>query len=403
MTKYFLSIAVYMIIASCNSNRSKQSGTKSEEVKKHSTDNLFAWQLKTNDKKKAWENYSYSVERWWGAFPENLPQTNDMYKDYPWAIGPITKYGGNPVLSPTPGAWDQGRFDGGVHNGSIIVKDGMFYYIYRGERPIDVKLNSDIDYICDIGLATSKDGINFTKDTINSPFFRKGEDAKYSYEDVNVVKNGDTYYLFCNQWFWPNTEDHKQNGTFLATSRDLMHWEKKGIVFPGATRTHRNAVVLQNGNNEAVKINGQYVMYINSNLMAYSKDMLHWESKEVKTSFPGGECCFALADYDNKDSDKIILFTGGNHTGHFYAIGQVLFSKKDPAHPLEYLPKPALYADSAIAYEHGFSASDPEKMVSSFADCIFFNGLTRYNDKWWFYYGGSEYYTCLATAPYKHK
>jgi predicted GH43/DUF377 family glycosyl hydrolase len=29
----------------------------------------------------------------------------------------------------------------------------------------------------------------------------------------------------------------------------------------------------------------------------------------------------------------------------------------------------------------------------------FFNGLTRHAGKWWAYYGGSEVYTCLATAP----
>ncbi|MHB1769278.1 MAG: hypothetical protein ACYCUV_15675 [Phycisphaerae bacterium] len=38
------------------------------------------------------------------------------------------------------------------------------------------------------------------------------------------------------------------------------------------------------------------------------------------------------------------------------------------------------------------------RAVSSFDDTIFFTGLTRHNGKWWMYYGGSEYYTCLATA-----
>ena len=78
-----------------------------------------------------------------------------------------------------------------------------------------------------------------------------------------------------------------------------------------------------------------------------------------------------------------------------------MFSKKDIEKPVDYLRKPVLHADSTIYYEHGFSAQPPHKPVSSFADCIFFNGLTLYNNKWWFYYGGSEYYTCLANAEYK--
>jgi predicted GH43/DUF377 family glycosyl hydrolase len=361
----------------------------------------FKWQFPDADKQKAWNNYSYSKERWWGTFPKDLDTQGNMFEKNQWAIGPVKKYSNNPVLSPTPGAWDEGRFSGGVHNGSVIVKDGIFYYVYRGERPIDVKLNSPIDYICDIGVATSKDGIHFIKDTAHSPFFRKGEDRKYSYEDVNLVKYKDTYYLFCNQWYWAEQNNYRINGTFLATSKDLQHWKKIGIVFPNATRTHRNAVVLQNAHNEAVRVNGKFVMYLNFGLIAYSDDMIHWTSKDMTESFPGGECCFALADYDTKNPDNIILFTGGNHTGHFYAIGEVLFSKKDIEKPLSYLPKPVLHADSTIYFEHGFLAQPPHKPVSSFADCIFFNGLTLYNNRWWFYYGGSEYYTCLANAEHK--
>ena len=203
--------------------------------------------------------------------------------------------------------------------------------------------------------------------------------------------------------------DYTINGTFLATSRDLIRWEKIGLVFPNAKRRHGNAVVLQSPNNEAVKVNGSFVMYINEALIAYSTDMVHWESKDRGkepqfpggAKFPGGECCFALADYDANHPDNIILFTGGNHTGHFYAIGEVLFNKSNPEKPLAYLPRPVLAANPRIPYEHGFSADAPYKMVSSFADCIFFNGLTRYNGKWWFYYGGSEYYTCLGNAPVK--
>jgi predicted GH43/DUF377 family glycosyl hydrolase len=357
----------------------------------------FQWQFPGKDKEKEYRNYSYSIDRWWGDFPKGLKAPADLFGENPWAIGPIVKYKKNPVLAPSPGAWDQGHFSGGVHNGSILVKDGVFYYIYRGERPIDIPKKSSIDYICDIGVATSRDGIHFTKSK-SSPFFRKGEDRKYSYEDVNVVRYGDVYYLFCNQWLWGNTEDHRVNGTFLATSKDLLHWKKVGIIFPNAKRTHRNAVILQNPNNEAVRVNGKFVMYINFGLMAYSDDMVHWESKEVDRGFPNEECCFALADYDAKHPGNMILFTGGPHTGHFYAVGEMLYSKKDPEKPVAYLHRPALAADSTLPYEHGFTATAPHKLVSSYADCIFFNGLTRYKGKWWFYYGGSEYYTCLANA-----
>jgi predicted GH43/DUF377 family glycosyl hydrolase len=360
---------------------------------------MFDWQFPSQDAEKTWRDQSYSIDRWWGGFAHDLPDQMDMFADNPWAVGPFKKYAGNPVLAPTPGAWDQGHFSGGVHNGSIVVKDGRFYYVYRGECPIDVKQNSEIDYICDIGVAVSDDGIHFTKDTGHSPIFRRGDDRKYSYEDVNLCRVGDTYYLFCNQWLWERQGDTSINGTFLATSHDLLHWNKVGIVFPQAQRIHRNAVVLQNPHNEAVRINGKYVMYINDGLIAYSTDMEHWESRDNPHHWPGGECCFALADYDPARPDNIILFTGGAHTGHFYAVGEVLLARADPEKPLQWLPRSPLFAEPKYPFEHGFTAAEPHKLISSFSDCIFFNALTLHAGKWWLYYGGSEYYTCLAMSP----
>src|ERR1035438_110174 len=268
----------------------------------------FGWDIPIPEKKKAWENFSFSIDRWWGDFPKDQPDSMDMFADHPWAIGPFTKYASNPVLAPTPGGWDRGRFSGGVHNGSIIVKDNVFYYIYRGECANDHPKPSEGDVFNDIGIAISEDGMHFKKDNVHSPLFRKGEDAKYMYFDVNVVHYEDTYYLFCNQWLLNNAKDNRQNGMFLATSKDLLNWTKVGIIFPDAKRSHRNGAVLENPHNEAIKVNGNFVMYLDFGLIAYSKDLLHWESQENKNHIPGGECCFALGEYDAAKPDDIILF-----------------------------------------------------------------------------------------------
>ena len=370
---------------------------------------LFDWQVPTaQNRRESWDKFTFNAERWWGTFPRHEPVANSNGHDaaallaqFPWAVGPFQKYAGNPVLAPTPGCWDQGRYDGGVHNGAIVRHGGKFCYVYRGERTIDVPQNSHIDYICDIGLATSDDGINFTKEQFHSPFFRHGEFRRYSYEDVCLVRHEGVYYLFCNQWLWEDQQNTAVNGTFLATSTDLRHWQRHGIVFPKATRIHRNGVVVCDAENNAVRINGRFVMHINDGLIAYSDDLIHWESEEVAELWPGGEGCFVLADHDPARPDDIVLFTGGHHHGHFYAIGQVLFSKRNPAKALAYLPQPALAADPRIPHESGRCAQPPHDPISSFRDCIFFNGLTRHAGKWWMYYGGSEYYTCLATAPAK--
>src|SRR4051794_22122128 len=248
-------------------------------------DGLFDWQMPVGQKKdESWEKFNFDVARWWGTFPHDekpavrgAGEDPQLFADFPWAVGPFQKHSANPVLAPSPGCWDEGRYGGGVHNGAVVRHENKFYYVYRGERPIDVKLNSKIDYICDIGLAVSDDGVHFTKEESVSPFFRHDEARRYSYEDVNLVRHDGVYYLFCNQWLWEDQQNTAMNGTFLATSTDLKHWQPRGIVFPKARRIHRNAVVVQDPDNNAVRIDGKFVMYINDGLIASSDDLLHWE------------------------------------------------------------------------------------------------------------------------------
>lgn len=117
----------------------------------------------------------------------------------------------------------------------------------------------------------------------------------------------------------------------------------------------------------------------------------------MASGFPGGERCFALAEYDKENPDNIILFTGGHHTGRFYAVGEVLFNKSNPAMPIEWLPRPVLTVDEQYPRENGLSYEEPHMPVSHRRDTIFFTGMTLYKNKWWAIYGGSEYYACLAT------
>jgi len=366
---------------------------------------LFDWQLSDEDNTARYADYHYDEARYWGGFSREMV---DLEPDRlpPWAIGPFSRHPGNPVLAPSPDGWDVGRFGGGVHNGAIIYRNGLFHYVYRGEMPCAPMGTAGwrgrgIDYICDIGLATSADGVTFSKDDEHSPLFRTGEDVRYSFEDVSLAEWEGTFYLFCNRWDWTDPTNPGHNGTFLAVSTDLVHWEKVGLVFPHAQAIHRNGVILQTPDNRAARVGGQFVMYLNEHLIATSDDMLHWQSHRIASEhhWPGGEGCFALCGHDDADPDALVLFTGGHHTGHFYAIGEVRFSMRDPERPLEWLPRPVLAADPAIPWEDGRTAEPPYVLVSGFRDTIFFNGLTRHAGQWWLYYGGSEVYTCLAQAP----
>ena len=359
---------------------------------------VFEWQLSDENNDKRYAGFKYDAELYWGGFSkEDFDESKFVLPV--WAIGPFSKYKGNPVLAPSPDGWDVGKYGGGVHNGSVVRKEDKFCLVYRGEMPW--KGEGPCDYICDIGLALSDDGINFKKESEHSPFFRKNGDEKFSFEDVCIVEHEGVYYLFCNRWDWTCMNDPHRNGAFLAVSKDLLHWEKQGLLFPEAEVIHRNACVLQNPHNQAVSVDGKFVMYLNDHLIAFSDDLVHWQSRVIPeaTRWPGGEGCFALCDYNDARPDDILLFTGGHHTGHFYAIGEVLMSKKDVTRPIEWLPRPVLIADPSNPWEAGKSAHPPHGNVSYWRDTVFFTGMTLHDSRWWMYYGGSEYYECLAHAP----
>jgi hypothetical protein len=102
-----------LFMARC-SNESKVKGSAVSKadttVNKYTgQEGVFEWQFPNEDAEKAWKRYSYSEERWWGSFPKGLKAAENMDKEYPWALGSFTKYKGNPVLAPTPGAWDDVR------------------------------------------------------------------------------------------------------------------------------------------------------------------------------------------------------------------------------------------------------------------------------------------------------
>lgn len=375
---------------------------------RHGTPGFFEWQYSgPNDITHLLELARYDPDKYWGGFPA---KGSDALPD--WAIGPFSRSGGNPVFAPDPHGWDSGRFGGGVHNGSILRHGGQFVYVYRGELPLPGGFWPDgftprstdmqmIDYICDLGVAVSDDGEQFTR--VTGPLFRHGSNERFSYEDVCVVRNDGGYVLFCNRWDWTDNENPSRNGVWLARSKDLIDWEEIGLAFPNATRIHRNACVLQSPENDAVRLDGRFVMYLNDGIIAYSDDLISWHSEQARTTWPGGENCFALADHNPSRPDDIVVFTGGHHSGHFYAVGEVLLSKGAPSTVLDVLSRPVLAADPAIPWEDGRSVVPGAPAVSYFRDTIFFTGMTRFENQWWLYYGGSEYYTCLAVAAADHR
>lgn len=113
------------------------------------------------------------------------------------------------------GQWD----DNVIHHPAVIKYSGIYYMFYAG-----VKAPSNIQF--DIGLATSSDGINWTKEPTN-PVIPRGSAGSWDSSYVrpsNPVLIGSLWHM----WYWGTNGTTHAIG--LATSSDLVHWTKQGKV-----------------------------------------------------------------------------------------------------------------------------------------------------------------------------
>src|SRR5208337_358478 len=128
-----------------------------------------------------------------------------------------------------------------------------------------------------LGYADSADGVHFTRRS--EPVFSPEKDYEKDggVEDPRLVRFGDTYYLTYTGY------NKKDAQLCLATSLDLVHWERKGVILP-AYKGRWNVGWTKSGAIVTEKINGRYWMYYLGDLsrdvhvmgVASSADLVHW-------------------------------------------------------------------------------------------------------------------------------
>src|SRR6266436_2582787 len=187
-----------------------------------------------------------------------------------WAIGPFTRQpqpNPSPVLTAdTSNSWESLH----VLNPGVVYRNSQFNMLYRAD-------GGGPDQI---GLATSTDGLNFTRNSQNPvitnnvlPYESGGVTDPRLYE-----LNG-TYYSFISGYNWSVSPPQ----TILeTTSTDLVHWTTAVPI----VHTNYDPAVVTDGNDTPVLMSTQYgpryVMYYGDGdpakgrFVAYSTDMLHW-------------------------------------------------------------------------------------------------------------------------------
>lgn len=219
----------------------------------------------------------------------------------------------------------------GLFNPAAITANGKTVLLFRAQ---------DRNQTSSIGYGESADGLHFTirSEPVLSPeadYERNG-----GVEDPRLVQIDGTYYLTYTGY------DTHSAQLCLATSNDLIHWERKGVILP-AYRGTWNTQWTKSGAIVREQINGKWWMYYLGTRkdadgqardymgLASSDDLLHWADateEPVLARRPGA--------FDSRVMEPgpppyiteagILLLYNGADEHLVYGPGWVLFDRRDP-------------------------------------------------------------------------
>ena len=295
-------------------------------------------------------------------------------------------HNGEPILVPQGDGWEAN----GVFNPAAIMHEGKIVLIYRAQ---------DKNITSRLGYAESKDGVHFVRRP--EPIFGPQEpyEEKGGTEDPRLVKIGDTYYLTYVAWNRVTGKRHdKSDGQIaLATSKDLVNWERKGVIFPAYQGrwnkgwTKAGAIVPQ-------KINGKWWMYYMGEFdkgnwmgLASSDDLIHWTDATDQPVLPGRPGMFDEFVVEPGPppvitEDGILMIYNASDRKINYSAAWALFDKNDPTRVIARAERPILIPER------------PWEKHGQVPNIIFVEGMVRDGKRWLFYYNGGEKHLGVAEA-----
>ena len=280
-----------------------------------------------------------------------------------------------PLISPTP----SGPTSAGAFNPAALRVEGKTILLYREQ---------DAAGTSRIGYASSNDGVHFTvrEQPVLVPEADYEKDG--GVEDPRVLKIGDTYYMTYTGY------NKKDAQLCLATSKDLIHWERKGILLP-AYKGSWNTGWTKSGAIVPQKINGKWWMYYLGTApdkrdymgLASSDDLLHWTDATPQPVLPRRAGAFDSRVMEPgplpiiTDAGILLIYNGADDN-LVYTTAWALFDKNDPSKLLARADEPFLR---------------PEKewqRVGQVPNVVFTEGMAKdkNKDQWWIYYGGADKY-----------
>ncbi|GAB6010678.1 glycoside hydrolase family 130 protein [Viscerimonas tarda] len=346
-----------------------------------------------------------------------------------WAIGPFVRPAGvNPVIQPNTAStffcpmrqenvkWEESD----AFNPAATLKGNKLVVLYRAE---DNSAKGIGQRTSRIGYAESKDGLKMK--FRSAPVFFPADDGAKDIEwtggcedpRVAVTEDG-TYLMFYTAW------NRKTARLAVATSKDLIHWQKHGPAFQQAYNGRFKDLFCKSGsiltelkNDKLVitKVNGNYFMYWGEHHVyaASSSDLINWEpvlddnnNLRVLAAPRKGYFDSSLSECGPPalltDKGILLLYNGKNgkhnETGDAefpegaYCAGQLLFDAKDPYKVIDRLDKPFF-----------FPQEDFEKSGQYVQGTVFIEGLVYFKKKYYLYYGCADSKVGVAIYDPKKK
>src|SRR5436189_203110 len=295
-------------------------------------------------------------------------------------FGLWTRAANEPILSPQGTTWESA----GAFNPAVVFHNGKFVMLYRAQ---------DATGTSRLGYAESPDGLHFTRRPapVLSPEADYEKDG--GVEDPRLQKFGGTWYLTYTGY------NKKDAQLCLATSRDLIHWERKGVILP-AYKGNWNKGWTKSGAIVPEKMDGKYWMYWLGSAadktdqmgLSWSTDLLHWSEATrtpVLAKRPG--------KFDSRVVEPgpppvltnagIVLIYNGADDKLVYRTGVAIFDLHDPRRVIYRSDRPI------------FSPEKEWERVGQVPNVVFVEGLVAQKDRWLFYYGGADRYVGVAVAP----
>ncbi|MCL2127803.1 MAG: hypothetical protein FWH38_06070 [Treponema sp.] len=322
----------------------------------------------------------------------------------------LVKFSGNPILSPNPeNAWE----DLCVLNPGVIYDEAneRFVMLYRAA-------GSDREHFIHLGLAYSRDGINFTR-CLDTPVLSPTPDSSDSgcVEDPRIIKMGEYYYITYAARAYPPGQYWRDDKltigdrppeapwfvrannslTHLCMTKDFINFKKLGRI-TDSRLDDRDVIIFPE------KIGGRYARLSRpmewcgkgfpcknpSIWLSFSDDMLEWDKpvflmqgeRPWEDKKIGGSCPPVKTG-----KGWLHIYHGVSSADDVYRAGAVMLDLNDP---LKIIGRTA---DFIIEPEFDFEVN------GHYSGCVFPTANVVKDNVLYVYYGAADKYVCAATAP----